>query len=263
MGDFTRVTMGAGILKINDVDVGFLKKEVKVTFKTETKEFIPPVIPKRVAGLFVLSQSFELQPAMAEISGDNMKYALGGIEPVVSSGSLVDKTASFESLTFAVSAGSPGIQRVKLGASAARVMPVTISGSEDAPVVKSSDELTTYVENTDYIVDYTTGWVYRNPGGSIGSGATVKVKYKYTPVAGKRIDLGKGYSQLTFKLEFIHTNPNTQKKIQVVMWKAAVKPEFDFSFGDSEELALTPTFTATDDSDINPDNPYGYIYIQE
>lgn len=52
-------------------------------------------------------------------------------------------------------------------------------GLVDAPVVKSQDGATTYVEDTDYTVERITGTITRIDGGAIAAGAAVKVSYQY------------------------------------------------------------------------------------
>lgn len=46
-------------------------------------------------------------------------------------------------------------------------------------VVKNSGETVTYVKDTDYIIDYSTGLVTRKASGAILAGATVKISYDY------------------------------------------------------------------------------------
>jgi len=260
------ITIGTGTLKLDSVDVGYLHG-VKIKYESEVKEEWFGV-PSIRACIIPIKNAFELVPEMAQINADNLKYALAGLNPVTIDGSEVDKTGSFEALTATQDAGCPGIYRSKMGPTASINQWVAISTGADAPVIKNVAETVTYVEGDDYIVDYDTGYVYWNPDGTnyatlTGDNYVAHFKYKYTPPASKRIDLGKQYTLSTFELEFTHTNPQTSKNMIVVMWKASAKPLFEWDFSDSDSLKIAPTFYATDDSANHAINPYGYVNIEE
>lgn len=265
--DFAKTTIGTGVLKINDVDVGYLD-DVKLRLETEILEkfYGSPAVR---AGFYPIKSSFELEAIIAQVlDAENLKYVLGGLEPVVIAGTEVDKTTSFETLTANKTSGNlRTLYHAKMGPTNSMNEWVTISDDGDAPVVKNVAETTTYTENDDYMVDYATGYVVWNPGGThwatfTGDSYAAKYKYKYTPAASKRIDLGKTYTQQTYTLEFKHTNPvDTSATITVYMHKASAKPSIEWEFNDSDTLNLTPVFFANDDSNTHPDNPYGYILI--
>lgn len=264
--NFNEITIGTGTLTLDAVNVGYIEN-AKLKYESEIMEKWYGV-PSIRAGIIPIKNAFEMEVKMDQINADNMKYALGGLTPVGVLAAEVDKTASFESLTAAVDSGHPGIRRTKLGPTAYMLQWVAISTGGDKPVIKNVADTVTYAENDDYIVDYSTGYVYWNPAGTniavlTGDSYVTKNKYKYTPYASQRLDLGAQYSQQDFLLEFVHTNPTTSKDITVVIWKAMAKPNFEWEFSDANTLSLAPTFYATDDSANHATSPYGYILIEE
>lgn len=260
MGNASNITLGTGTFSVNTVDVGYLGEKVEFNYKDEVKD-IKQGIPRRSVLLIPLETECSLQAEWIETSPENMGYALGGLTPATIAGTEVDKTESFEILSFAANANNPGMESVKLGPTANRAQKVAITA--ESVVVKNSTEATTYTENDDYIVDYDTGYVFRNPGGAISTEESCKFKYSYTPVASKRIDLGKAYVQTYFELEFVHTNPTTLKTTTVHLWKAQASREFALAWDSQNEVKLNPKFIAMDDSDNHPDNPFGYILMEQ
>ena len=258
------MSLGAPQVLINDVDMGYIDG-VKMRVSTEIKERWFGA-PKKRACIIPLKDAFEIDLSLAQINSNNLSYALGGITPVTTNGSEVDKTTSFETLTYSKTK-APGVYTAKMGPTASRYEWVTISGDGDAPVIKDLDEDTTYVKNQDYFYDPVTGWVYWIEGGTnwanfVADNYQAKHKYKYTPVESKRIDLGKPYNLIPHKIELIHKMVlDVEKEIYICMWKGQAKPEFELEMNDENDLQLTPTFFALDDSENNPDNPYGFIRL--
>ena len=78
MGDFTRVIIGTGALKIDNVSAGFLKGDVSFTFGVDTKIFESGV-PLREQGRIPIRQRAELSASMAEITAENASRLLGGM----------------------------------------------------------------------------------------------------------------------------------------------------------------------------------------
>lgn len=132
--------------------------------------------------------------------------------------------------TFAVAAGEATAQSI------------TLDGPNvGSLVIKNTSELTTYTVNTDYIlVNSSTGRarVYRNPGGAIGSLATVRVSYTHTPPASQRLLIGDSTrttipTLLNLKFEF--ENPaNDAKKRNCIMHKGSCSGELKLDFEDGK-----------------------------
>ena len=262
MGNFSNVTMGGGVLKINDVDVGFLRGDVVFRYEYETEEFKTGV-PLTLQGSVTREVNAQLSAPLAEITPENLGIVLGGIEPEAQAGDLVDKTGAFEEHTFEAAKWSDesGIEVIKLGNPDDSDRAVQLSAGGDAPVMVDESEEVTYSEGSDYIVDYTTGYVYRNPAGSITQGQVVKVKYKYTPDAARQLNLGHQFSLTDVKLEFVHTNPNVNKKITVVLWKARTTGSIRMNFSESKWIVNQVTFKGIYDQS-HSDNPMGYVHFE-
>lgn len=255
MGDFTNYVLGAGTVKINGVDAGYLNGAVKVRKGVEVKT-AETGVPLRRIGSRVTKEIFEIEAPLGEFTAENIEAVLG-ITPVVTAGSEVDKTTSFESLTFAEVTGQEGIEQIKFGPTAARSEYVTITAA--SVTVVDSTEVTTYTENDDYIVNYDTGVVYRNPGGTISSGEAVKCKYKYTPTASTRFNIGTLTQVPTFTFEFVHEDPQTGAKFTCFMHKAEADPTAEWEFKGDDFVVTNLKIAAVDDSTNNPTNPLGWI----
>lgn len=256
---FTNVRMGTGTLYINGVNVGYLKGDVLYRYNFTIEDFKTD-IPLTLRGSITKEIVAELQAPLAEITAENIGLVLGGLTPVNIPGSEVDKTASFEALTFATYTSSPGLESIKMGATASMEMPVTISAG--TVVVVDSTEVTTYDEFDDYIVDYTTGRVFRNPNGAISSGETVHVKYKYTPTESKRLDLGVQFSLAQVPVMFVSKSPVTGKNITVYMHLASTNGQCEMNFAEGSFMVMQPTLRAIYD-DSHPLNPMGYHVIEQ
>lgn len=255
MGDFTNYVLGSGTVKINGVDAGYLNGAVKVRKGVEVKT-AETGVPLRRIGSRVTKEIFEIEAPLAEFTAENIEAVLG-ITPVVTAASEVDKTTSFESLTFAEIVGQEGLEQIKLGPTAARSEWVTITAA--SVVITNSTEVTTYNENDDYIVNYDTGAVILNPGGAISSGETVKCKYKYTPTASTRFDFGTLTQVPTFTFEFVHEDPQTGAKFTAYMHKAEADPTAEWEFKGDDFVVTNLKIAAVDDANNNPTNPLGWI----
>lgn len=84
MGTFTKLVIGLGTLKINSVDVGFLKGNVSAEFSTD-KQIFESGIPLTEQGLVIVRQRLILSASLAEFSSANFSLVNGGI-PVVDGG---------------------------------------------------------------------------------------------------------------------------------------------------------------------------------
>lgn len=259
MSDFSNYVLGAGTLAINGVDVGYIEGGVKVRKGVETV-VSEGGVPMKRRGSRVKKETFELEVPLGEFTAENMETVLG-IVPTEVSGT--ETTVTAEALTFAVTGFTPGVQAIKLGDSNKRSQFVTISSGGDAPVITNSGATVTYTENDDYIVDYSTGYVYRNPGGAITSLQAVKATYKYTPPASAQFKIGANTTIPNFTLSFVHEDPETGQKITAYMHKAEADPSVEWEFKDDAFVITNGKFYALDDSANHATDPLGYLLKEE
>jgi len=249
VGNFKEVSMGTGSLFVNGVDVGFLSGAVKYVYNYDIEKF-KSGIPKMLRGQQAKEIVASLQAPFAQISAENMAIALGlmSSDIVINSGAATTVTA--QSRTFSAGYLGLALQSVVLDGP-------NISTGVDAPVVKSSDNVTTYTEGVDYLVEYGLGLILRIPTGAIASGATIKVTYKHTPPASKQINLGAKFSLAQLPIHFEHTRPNTGKKVITHMWLGSADGKCEFNFEEDKWIVNNVTFDAVFD-ESHPNNPLGY-----
>jgi len=258
-GNTNNLSMGNGVLFINDVDCGYLKGDVNFKYNYSLEDFKtgnPQLLVERMAK----ELTSELTAPIAELSAANFAMALGGLTVHDVAAAEVNKTVNWETLTFADNINVAGLQTIKLGATANRDKAVTITA---ASVVVELADSTPCTEDTDYFVSYDTGLVYRNPASAvITSAATVKVKYKYTPAASSRLDLGYQFTLAKIKVKFVHVHPNTGKAITITLWQANANGSVDLKFAETGFIVNNVTFQALYDA-THADNPMGTIEIEE
>lgn len=258
MGNFNNTEYSGGAVKWNGRDIGFLKD---VTFTSnlelEALKTAGSGGPLRLRGKKAKEYTCQLKAQLFEVSDpNNMSLLLGpDSDPVAVGGAPITKTD--QQFTFA-NYQTGGVQAVTLDGS-------TISGGADKPVVKNTVGSVTYVENTDYVVDYVKGIIYRNPGGTITAGQQVKVTYKYTPPTGYQIPLGKKFALARKPLVFEHLNeddislgPNG-KITRITFWLAEPDGKPSFSFTDGSFVMPEITFDSIEDLVAHATEPFGRI----
>ena len=254
MGNFKNVTMGNGVLKVNGVDVGFLKGEVGYRYNYDIERFKTGV-PKVLRGSVTKEVIAELTAPLAEISTANMAMALGGL-PITTTGSPV-----------VIGSGAPSVRTFKAFNGGEAIVLDGPGVTNSTLVIKSSDNVTTYAsDGTDYLLipglNGSTSFVYRNPDGAIPSGATVNCTYTYTQATGKQINLGTQFSLAENDVEFVHKSPVTKLNKTVKMWKANTNGQFEVNWAEESFIINNVTFEAIFD-DEHADNPLGYYHDEE
>lgn len=134
--------------------------------------------------------------------------------------------------------------------------------NQDAVVVKSFDEITTYMVDDDYTVETflsmpgskTLIGIRRVDGGAISDGAVVKVSYECEVLAHKLLTPAtKLEIKGQLRIAFVSDTGNE-------MWfrhdKSIVTPEGDFGFN-SEDWSTCQLAVALEEDDDDPDHPYG------
>lgn len=247
MGNFQKVTVGGGSISVGGLDLGFLKGDIKLTLGRETLE-LRTGVPRRFQGSVVTQLIHRIEAPTVQLDADTLSKASGFTPVTTVAGTPVTVAdAANQERTFAAYGGGA-------------VEVITLDGpSVTGLVVTSVDELTTYTVNDDYILDATTGLVYRNPGGTIASGATVRVHYGYTPAASKRLNIGAAWQIFTLTdVLFTHTRPNGTN-FTAYMPKAQASGNVELSFNTEANDFVMSNFVceALDDAS-HPEAPLGY-----
>ncbi|HZP46268.1 MAG TPA: phage tail sheath subtilisin-like domain-containing protein [Candidatus Binataceae bacterium] len=114
------------------------------------------------------------------IQGYTIPYALAAIQQAGIASEIIvvnvmDPTVCYTTVTnAALSMPASGPQVINLGH-----MGISSTATPGKPVVKNSGGSTTYVENTDYTVDYYNGLIIAKSGGSITVGEALSITYSY------------------------------------------------------------------------------------
>lgn len=249
MGSFHNATLGTGTeVLVDGIDLGYTRGDIQFRRESETLDF-ETGIPINTVGRVPLTDKWFATVPMGEIVARNISYATLNIpvSQVAGTPVTIADSAPYQQRTFAAFAGGT-LERLVLDGG-----PVT------SLVVKSADGLTTYNVNDDYILDATTGVVYRNPGGAILSGATVRVSYGYTPVAKDRLKLGVNNAVAERSFKFTHVSPVSGKIIVVEFWKAMSSASFELNFQEREYMVVNLELQALPDPINHPTEPMGYI----
>lgn len=126
-------------------------------------------------------------------------------------------------------------------------------------VVKSSDEITTYVENTDYEIDTTKkddviGRINFLSGGSITDNEELHIDYDYADATYTKVyamDQAKFESQV----RFISDNP-VGPQIEFTAWKVSITPDGDTAMIGDDWSTLSFTGEVLKDETNHSINPY-------
>lgn len=249
-GDFNEVSLGTGIIKWNAVDIGYLKGDVTVRHNYDVTDFEVGV-PLILVGTVVKRIVFELVAPMAQLSVPNIAIALGGLTPVITDASPIVET--MKPYVMAPYLPSGGMSAFKIGG----VPPVTVETG--TVTIKNANETETYTEHDDYIVDYTTGWIFRNPAGNIEHNQVLRVTNTHIPIANRQINLGSVFTLSKGSLEFIHESPITGKQKRVYMHNAQASTGVEIPFSEENFHIANITFKASYTASQTA-NPLGWIW---
>lgn len=250
------VSLGTGDLYINGIDIGFLKGKVTYNYESEVKD-LEGKVPKQTLCRIVSKLGASLTAGAAEISAENLARALGQqTVHTVAGGSTTVSDGANEERTFVLDPVT-GLEWFRLGPGFGR------ANTFATLVVENVGESTTYVDTTDYTLDATTGIVTRVSGGSIPSGATVRVSYGYNAVAGKLIKVGASFALNEVEVNFVHTKPNSGKNIYVCIWKATVSGRISLDFSEDDYIVNNIEFKAVRDTNtLHAAEPFGYLFSE-
>ena len=122
-------------------------------------------------------------------------------------------------------------------------------------VVKDETETTTYVEDTDYRVDATTGRIYIVPGGNISDDQTILVDYDYAALDLDTVQGLKNAETLGF-LRFIPADDQQGPKHEVEIWKVRLWPSGEIGFISDDWAQMTIEGAIIKDEENHPNEPY-------
>lgn len=105
------------------------------------------------------------------------------------------------------------------------------------PVVQDETDTTTYVEGTDYEIDYQAGWLMALEGGSITEGETLHVTTTWLAYTGYKIT-GHTVTQKEYKLELLTKNQAGDNEGILTVHKAQLEPSGDMAWLSEEYIDL-------------------------
>ena len=105
------------------------------------------------------------------------------------------------------------------------------------PVVQDETDTTTYVEGTDYEIDYDGGMLLALEGGSITDAETLHVVTTWLAYTGYKIT-GNTVTQKEFKLELITENKASAGNGRLTVHKAQLEPSGDMAWLSEEYIDL-------------------------
>lgn len=208
---------------------------------TEPAEDIQRISRKRESRGQILSDVSIKQPSTLGITIDtitrqNLAIALLGVDETV-----------------AVVAGSVTSENVTAYMGKASKLAFANLDSGTPPVVQDVTDVTTYVENTDYTVDYRLGLITPTVGGAITEADVLHVDYTYKATDGYRIK-GGAEPQINAYLFLDGKNLDNGDHVHVTVDSAKLRPDspVDFFAEAFVELGLTGSMSLLD----GKDSPY-------
>lgn len=222
--------IGSGEIYINGRDVGNASDFTIQAPKIDTKEL--KSMRRESYGTVVksvpISFSQSLKFTLTDINKDNLILAMYG------EGSVISQTSdSANDEVVAVTKGRWSYlahRKVK---------------SSPAVVVTNSDGTITYVNGTDYEIDYDAGRILALESGAIANG-NVKVDYSYDAYTGYKVDANK-QQVIEAEIRFIGRDIAMARNVEVVVYEASTQPssEVDLLSTDFIKLGFTGDILST------------------
>jgi len=258
MGDIRNALYNGGAIKWDGVDVGWIKDvEFSPELDLERLKTSGTGGPLKLRGKKAKEFNCAMKAGLFEVGRPDIMALLlgGGSAAAAINGAPVTET--MQPYTFAVPTG-------------ATLQAVTLKGVASSITVKSADELTTYAANGDYLVDkdpytgHTRFW--RNPGGAIGSLATVHITYTYTPPTGYTIPIGASFALSRKELVFSHIEDDSvldgvagAVETRITFWQAEPDGKPNIKFTDGGFAMPDITWDSIEDAVGHPTAPFGKI----
>lgn len=205
----------------------------------------------------VLSQAMNLSFQLTEIDTDNLTAFL--------SGDSADVTQTGATILFAAAAGNivvSGLGRWYdfYDVAAPAAYPPT-SGNRvyriSAVTVKDATQVTTYVEDTDYILDYEMGRIFIVDGGAIGATDTLDVEFTYASLTISEVH-AMTTAKLSGVLKFVSRNANKSgngSEVEYTFWSVTLTADGDLALIGDEWATLNIAGVAEQNKVISPSSP--------
>jgi len=124
-------------------------------------------------------------------------------------------------------------------------------------VITDSTGMTTYIEDTDYSVDYTTGRIKAIVGGNITEGEDLFVDYTYESCSYPVVNIADS-PEITGLLRF-KGDCTLGYDFEIVLWKIKLTPTGDVNFISEGWNQVEFNFEGLDDTANHPTSPWGQI----
>jgi len=206
---------------------------LKLTVEKAVLEAGSPLMPIRVEPI---RMGALLEVELIEMNPTRIARALGigtVADAIASSPSVVDEEVEIQGKYFHHLAGYD-------------ITPATV-------VVTSNDATpVSYVEDTDYVIDYDNGLIRRTTTGSITSGDTILVDYDWSKPATSTLKVGSESSVDHRPLKYVVPMPD-EKRLTFRMWMAAPQDVGDLPFQSEDFTKITISFIALADRTKTPE----------
>lgn len=199
------------------------KFQIKATTKLEEMTGRGRATYGQILESVAIPQPTEFEIAVAEVNRESLALAVLG---TVASYTQASSTATDEAVTIPALGSWAKLAKHSLVAAS---VTVTNSGAT-----------VTYVEGTDYEINYSMGWIRGLAGGAIAAAQSVKVDYGASLVSGSRIR-GVTQAQLRAKFHFDGVNMADGSRCVVECYEAVISSSaaFDFLSAKFNEVPLT------------------------
>jgi hypothetical protein len=161
---------------------------------------------------------------------------------------LMDQPADLLALAFlgdvsAINESSAGVSAESVTAILDRWVSLAnkrINATLPADAVQDSTDTTTYVEGTDYEMNYELGMIRALSTGSIGDGDVLHIDYDKAAATGKKISAGT-QSQIDCRILIDGINKATGEKVHTEVFEVALRPDGDIPIKAAEFITTSLT----------------------
>ncbi len=240
--NYQNVSLGAGDVYINGVDVGLQQGPIKALYKPTVLP-LKTGVPLREQGSCVTEEEFSIEFPVLEVTPKNLAAIQGRPATTIPAGSPV---AVHES----VQIGGDDVAR--------------LSHDPDDPgnvVVGSDPAGTIYEEGQDYVI--VGREIHRQLGGQIQPMEHLLVDYSYSEPAGDRLDFGGLVTLDEAQIQVIHQSPVSRIKETVIIPRGRTEGALDFTYdgATNKYRTVNAKFFALESSDPNwADQKLGCYY---
>lgn len=138
---------------------------------------------------------------------------------------------------FSQGSGTVTAEPITIGANGIYIKLAYQAIAAGSVVVKDSAGVVTYVEGTDYAIDYNEGYIIKK-GATIASAAEIKVTYAYGAISGWQV-AGETVAQITGKFIFTGTNIAQKRRFSLTIPYLMLTSDKAFDFLDDKLSEFT------------------------